>query len=88
LAVTVLPVIRGSTVILKSELSEQAPEVTVLRYHVVVVRLPGWNVWDVALRLVKVTLSGDDAHAYVKVPRPPAGVPDNSAGAVPVPMVS
>jgi len=87
-AVTVLAVTCGRTVILKIELSEQDPEVTVLLNHVVAVRLAGWYEGSVVETGAKVTLSVDDAHAYAKVPSPPAGVPESRAGAVPVHIVS
>jgi len=61
-AVTLLPVISGRTVILKTELSEQTPELTVLRNHVVVLRVPGWYDCVDAVRPVKLLLSVDDAH--------------------------
>ena len=75
-------------VILKSEFSEQAPELTVRLNHVVDVRFPGWYDSVVAVSPVKFTLSVDDAHEYVKVPNPPAGVPERRPGVVPVHNVS
>ena len=62
-AETVFPVIRGRTVILNTELSEQAPDVTVLLNQVVEERFPGWYEDPVAERGEKFILSVDDAHA-------------------------
>jgi hypothetical protein len=60
---TVFPVIRGRTVILYTEPSEQAPDVTVLLNQVVEERFPGWYEVPVSASGVKLTLSVDDAHA-------------------------